>query len=267
LEEDMKRVANPDIRTPFHSLEDAINRLLPYHILAAVEPEEADMAAIHAINQQHDAEDTPAQLFMSRSDADEAVCSKRALLCYQSLLQVQAALDDYEKKFLTKSQLPHYCMLSYATSESKAVLTTLNNEIEQAKAKVEAAKKKVEDEMARRKKEEEDAVRKRQEEAIARAIAARQSADGGDGGDNHHRPMAVDQVTTTTTIVGGVGGEGRGGGGEGSQQATHQLQRFGAPPPPFPPPPPPPPPVVVKIQTEEEKKAALLAMALKQKKR
>jgi hypothetical protein len=253
----MKRIANPDICSPFHSLEDAINRLLPYHILAAVEPEEADMAALHAINQQHDGDNTPAQLFMSRSDADEAVCSKRALLCYQSLLQVQAALDEYEKKVLTKSQLPHYCMLSYATSESKAVLTTLNNEIEQAKAKIEAAKKKEEDEIARKKKEEEDAVRKSQEEAIARATAATQPAAGG-GDDSHHRPMAIDQLLTTTTVIGD-------GGGGGSQQATQQLQSFDAPPPPLPPPP--PPPVVVKIQSEEEKKAALLAMALKKKKR
>ncbi|KAK9820607.1 hypothetical protein WJX72_012247 [[Myrmecia] bisecta] len=40
--EDCKRVCNPDVTTPFSSLADAVDRLLPYHILAGETAEEAD---------------------------------------------------------------------------------------------------------------------------------------------------------------------------------------------------------------------------------
>ncbi|XP_062204201.1 mediator of RNA polymerase II transcription subunit 15-like [Phragmites australis] len=40
--QDAMRVCNPDIKTPFQSLEDAVNRLLPYHVVADYEAEEDD---------------------------------------------------------------------------------------------------------------------------------------------------------------------------------------------------------------------------------
>lgn len=40
--QDAMRVCNPDIKTPFQSIEDAINRLLPYHVVADYEAEEDD---------------------------------------------------------------------------------------------------------------------------------------------------------------------------------------------------------------------------------
>ncbi|GJM95704.1 hypothetical protein PR202_ga12480 [Eleusine coracana subsp. coracana] len=40
--QDAMRVCNPDIKTPFQSVEDAVNRLLPYHIVADYEAEEDD---------------------------------------------------------------------------------------------------------------------------------------------------------------------------------------------------------------------------------
>ncbi|XP_044984703.1 cell division protein FtsZ 1 isoform X3 [Hordeum vulgare subsp. vulgare] len=40
--QDAMRVCNPDIKTPFHSLEDAVSRLLPYHVVADYEAEEDD---------------------------------------------------------------------------------------------------------------------------------------------------------------------------------------------------------------------------------
>lgn len=40
--QDAMRVCNPDIKTPFHSLADAVSRLLPYHVVADYEAEEDD---------------------------------------------------------------------------------------------------------------------------------------------------------------------------------------------------------------------------------
>uniref|UniRef100_A0ACD5TBS2 Uncharacterized protein n=1 Tax=Avena sativa TaxID=4498 RepID=A0ACD5TBS2_AVESA len=40
--QDAMRVCNPDIKTPFQSLEDAVSRLLPYHVVADYEAEEDD---------------------------------------------------------------------------------------------------------------------------------------------------------------------------------------------------------------------------------
>ncbi|KAG2620680.1 mediator of RNA polymerase II transcription subunit 15-like [Panicum virgatum] len=40
--QDAMRVCNPDIKTPFQSIEDAVNRLLPYHVVADYEAEEDD---------------------------------------------------------------------------------------------------------------------------------------------------------------------------------------------------------------------------------
>ncbi|KAF0889156.1 hypothetical protein E2562_022427 [Oryza meyeriana var. granulata] len=40
--QDAMRVCNPDIKTPFQSLEDVVNRLLPYHVVADYEAEEDD---------------------------------------------------------------------------------------------------------------------------------------------------------------------------------------------------------------------------------
>uniref|UniRef100_A0A0E0RH46 GLTSCR protein conserved domain-containing protein n=1 Tax=Oryza rufipogon TaxID=4529 RepID=A0A0E0RH46_ORYRU len=40
--QDVMQVCNPDIKTPFQSVEDAVNRLLPYHVVADYEAEEDD---------------------------------------------------------------------------------------------------------------------------------------------------------------------------------------------------------------------------------
>ncbi|CAM0949951.1 unnamed protein product [Alopecurus aequalis] len=40
--QDAMRVCNPNIKTPFQSLEDAVSRLLPYHVVADYEAEEDD---------------------------------------------------------------------------------------------------------------------------------------------------------------------------------------------------------------------------------
>ncbi|CAL4906841.1 unnamed protein product [Urochloa decumbens] len=40
--QDAMRVCNPDIKTPFQSIEDAVNRLLAYHVVADYEAEEDD---------------------------------------------------------------------------------------------------------------------------------------------------------------------------------------------------------------------------------
>uniref|UniRef100_A0A0E0BSI3 GLTSCR protein conserved domain-containing protein n=1 Tax=Oryza glumipatula TaxID=40148 RepID=A0A0E0BSI3_9ORYZ len=40
--QDVMQVCNPDIKTPFQSVKDAVNRLLPYHVVADYEAEEDD---------------------------------------------------------------------------------------------------------------------------------------------------------------------------------------------------------------------------------
>ncbi|KAJ1685555.1 hypothetical protein LUZ63_016945 [Rhynchospora breviuscula] len=40
--QDASKVCNPDVRTPFSSIEDAVNRLLPYHVVSDYEAEEDD---------------------------------------------------------------------------------------------------------------------------------------------------------------------------------------------------------------------------------
>jgi hypothetical protein len=41
--EDARRAAKPDVATPFASLEDAVSRLLPYHVFGTEEGDEADV--------------------------------------------------------------------------------------------------------------------------------------------------------------------------------------------------------------------------------
>ncbi|KAJ4794930.1 mediator of RNA polymerase II transcription subunit-like protein [Rhynchospora pubera] len=40
--QDASKVCNPDVKTPFSSIEDAVNRLLPYHVVSDYEAEEDD---------------------------------------------------------------------------------------------------------------------------------------------------------------------------------------------------------------------------------
>eukprot|EP00197_Chlamydomonas_leiostraca_P010774 CAMPEP_0202874902 /NCGR_PEP_ID=MMETSP1391-20130828/26214_1 /ASSEMBLY_ACC=CAM_ASM_000867 /TAXON_ID=1034604 /ORGANISM="Chlamydomonas leiostraca, Strain SAG 11-49" /LENGTH=206 /DNA_ID=CAMNT_0049556447 /DNA_START=107 /DNA_END=724 /DNA_ORIENTATION=+ len=43
LYEDAKRLCTSDITAPFKNLQDAVERLLPYHVMGAADPQEADM--------------------------------------------------------------------------------------------------------------------------------------------------------------------------------------------------------------------------------
>ncbi|KAL6779822.1 hypothetical protein ACKKBG_A13870 [Auxenochlorella protothecoides x Auxenochlorella symbiontica] len=112
LERDGAWVSTPDYTTPFKGLDDALDRLLPYHMLAGENPAEADAEAAAGASR--------GILAAPRSEVWRAQLAARAL----DLHAMQHALDGRvtaaEKALLTKSELPALMLQSYATAEAQA---------------------------------------------------------------------------------------------------------------------------------------------------
>ncbi|GAB4813234.1 hypothetical protein N2152v2_000280 [Parachlorella kessleri] len=128
LELDCARLANPDYHRPFASLEDAVDRLLPYHALLDETSDVLD---------QREAQAAGGTLAASRRQAWNAKCLTKAVEFQAYVMKLHQALDEAEERQLSKSELPTFMLQSYATSEEQHQVQAAKLRIEQAK---EAAK-------------------------------------------------------------------------------------------------------------------------------
>jgi hypothetical protein len=123
-ERDCKAVCQPDLTRPFSSLEDAVDRLLPYHILAGEDADAADA---------REAAEAGARLGATRRDAWEAQVTKRAGDLQRRVWAVNAAVEALERDGERRSDLPLLMLNSYAAAEAQQAV-----EVEKARQKREA---------------------------------------------------------------------------------------------------------------------------------
>uniref|UniRef100_J3KUE0 GLTSCR protein conserved domain-containing protein n=1 Tax=Oryza brachyantha TaxID=4533 RepID=J3KUE0_ORYBR len=134
--QDAMRVCNPDIKTPFHSLEDAVNRLLPYHVVADYEAEEDDRILDS---------DTTGQIPSRLQQWDHNILVKIAEFTTTFEKQVLAYNIMTKKRTIGEFRSEERLMLEQALlMEEKQAMMTLRAEIEsREKAGREAAEAKM----------------------------------------------------------------------------------------------------------------------------
>ena len=79
---DAKRACQPGVNVPFADLDDAIARLLPYHVFSAADEDELDLSVVPPIREDDDAEktsaDAPAPARVARAGVGGVACGVRA---------------------------------------------------------------------------------------------------------------------------------------------------------------------------------------------
>ncbi|KAI7836257.1 hypothetical protein COHA_009847 [Chlorella ohadii] len=115
MAQDSTRVSAPDWTAPFSSLEDAVDRLLPYHMFGAEDPAETDA---------REAEGAPGQTFRlatSRHEAWQDHVMHRVNEYGAGLVMLDKRIRKAEAEALQRSQLPLLMLQSYATAEAQAL--------------------------------------------------------------------------------------------------------------------------------------------------
>ncbi|KAM0841947.1 hypothetical protein ACQ4PT_058687 [Festuca glaucescens] len=179
--QDAMRVCNPNIKTPFQSLEDAVSRLLPYHVVADYEAEEDDR--------------------ILDSDATGQIPSRLQQWDHNILVKIAEFTTTFEKQVLAYNIMTKKRAIGEFRSEERLMLEqTLLQEEKQAtmelraeielreKAGREAAEAKMRMAMAEHARVEAQAHSDMISQGPLRANAA---ASQGDDGPSHH--MAHDQ--------------------------------------------------------------------------
>uniref|UniRef100_A0A061R425 GLTSCR protein conserved domain-containing protein n=2 Tax=Tetraselmis sp. GSL018 TaxID=582737 RepID=A0A061R425_9CHLO len=90
FQSDCAAVSNPDISTPFLNAEDAVHRLLPFHLLASEDEDEAD------IDETQDGQGS--NLLCSRRDLWRDLCFKKSMEVHAKITQLRERLDKFESK-------------------------------------------------------------------------------------------------------------------------------------------------------------------------
>ncbi|KAL6851957.1 hypothetical protein ACP4OV_020142 [Aristida adscensionis] len=172
--QDAMRVCNPDIRTPFQSLEDAVNRLLPYHVVADYEAEEDDRILDS---------DATGQIPSRLQQWDHNILVKIAEFTTTFEKQVLAYNIMTKKRAIGEFRSEERLMLEQALlQEEKMATMELRTEMEREKASREAAEAKMRMAMAEHARAEAQAHSEMIGQGPIRASAA---ASQGDDGPSH----------------------------------------------------------------------------------
>ncbi|BDA41809.1 hypothetical protein COCOBI_02-6030 [Coccomyxa sp. Obi] len=162
INEDIVRLLNPDCNRPFASFEDAVDRLLPFHMLAAEETEKADFEEAKTLSS--------GGLLLSRHEAWQQVCLQKSMQYAEQLNTLGLKLKD----IMEQRNKP-----GYPRPEEEIYLSKLSAEADkQVSAGIRA-------EAQRRAAEQLEAIRQREleaervlQEANARLKAEQAQADG-----------------------------------------------------------------------------------------
>ncbi|KAL6644085.1 hypothetical protein ACP70R_018851 [Stipagrostis hirtigluma subsp. patula] len=172
--QDAMRVCNPDIKTPFQSIEDAVNRLLPYHVVADYEAEEDDRILDS---------DTTGQIPSRLQQWDHNILVKIAEFTTTFEKQVLAYNIMTKKRAIGEFRSEERLMLEQALlQEEKLATMELRAEMEREKAGREAAEAKMRMAMAEHARAEAQAHSEMITQGPIRANAA---ASQGDDGPSH----------------------------------------------------------------------------------
>ncbi|KAG7672465.1 hypothetical protein Ndes2526B_g09014 [Nannochloris sp. 'desiccata'] len=109
-EQDCKKVCNPDFNRPFTNLEDAVDRLLPYHILDTEEEAETDLK---------EAEEAGSSLALTRWDAWQGYAIKRANDIEKTKWKLNDRIDLAEKLAFETSETIRLALHTYAAAEAE----------------------------------------------------------------------------------------------------------------------------------------------------
>lgn len=125
------RISNPDHSRPFSSLEDAVDRLLPYHVFMDETPEAGDLREAEAAN---------APLAASRKEAWLAECLAKTMQFQQMVVQLHKRMDAAEERLLSHTELPSFMLCKRAEMEEARLHLVEKNRADAAKAAAEALK-------------------------------------------------------------------------------------------------------------------------------
>ena len=173
----MASIVNPDIDTPFASIEDAFNRLVSYHIF-----NNEELASIDA-REAENMHEPATELVLTRDEAWQQSVAQRAFYWFHSHLQTLQKIEEIEKSLLDRSEIPHLQLESYATAEVQDMYNSMvtaeliaKRKAEEEKAAREREKVEAAERADREKREAEEAAQqaelKAKQEAEARAAAA-----------------------------------------------------------------------------------------------
>lgn len=175
--QDSTRVSAPDWTAPFSSLEDAVDRLLPYHMFGAEDPAETDA---------REAEGAPngaGRLATSRHEAWQDHVMHRVNEFGAGLVMLDKRIRKAESEALQRSQLPLLMLQSYATAEAQALSAGEVQRRIKAEQDKKAAAVRAQQEEARRQQEALEAQQRQQlsmadrlQQQQAMAAAAQQKA-------------------------------------------------------------------------------------------
>lgn len=151
-------ICNPDWERRFSSLDDAVDRLLPYHVFDCEVADSADL---------REAEQAPggACLAAPRAEVWAAQATQRAVELAAASHKLRQRLVIAERTCLERTQLPQYMLLAYAASEAQAV--------RQAEAAAEASRQLAERQAAAA------AAAAQMQQAVAAQVAAAHAAAAG----------------------------------------------------------------------------------------
>jgi len=85
---DCEAVANPDVGTPFRGVADAVDRLLPYHVFATEEGDDADV--------DETADGRGGGLLCSKRDAWQSMCVRKSTEFHGRLKRLRERVEKLE---------------------------------------------------------------------------------------------------------------------------------------------------------------------------
>lgn len=126
-EQDCARISSSDYIMPFSSLENAVDRLLPFHVFGAEDPQQADVREVEA-------QAGAARLATARGEAWQDCAMHKVNEYGAGLSLLDKRIHKAEQEALQRSQLPLLMLQSYATAEAQAMMFSEQQRPQQAAA-------------------------------------------------------------------------------------------------------------------------------------